>query len=72
IWWLNRRLPGRFEWGGTLLRTCGGTLAAGLLMTLLMRAAMVPQAVLAVLAACIGGLAALPFIWREMRLLIRL
>jgi putative peptidoglycan lipid II flippase len=72
ILWLNRRLPGQFRWGGTLLRTAGGTAAAGLLMALLMNLIPAPQVVLAVSAAALGGLAALPFIWKEMRLLVRL
>ncbi|HEY3343938.1 MAG TPA: murein biosynthesis integral membrane protein MurJ [Anaerolineaceae bacterium] len=69
---LGRRLPGKFHWGSTLLRTALGAAAAGLLMAVVMNVLPIPPVFLAVFAAALGGLAALPFIWREMRLLVRL
>ncbi len=72
IAWLDRRLPGRFQWRSTLLRTLIATAVAGLLMVVLLNVVPAPEVVLAVGAAAFGALAALPFIWKEMRLLIRL
>ncbi len=72
ILWLDRRLPGRFRWGGTLLRTLSGTLAAGLLSAAAMKSLPIQPVVLAIFAASLGGIVALPFVWSEVRLLVRL
>ncbi len=70
--WLGRRLKAPIALGSTLLRTLCGTALAGLLAYLLARLLPASELLLAFSALALGGLAALPFIWKEMRLLLRL
>jgi putative peptidoglycan lipid II flippase len=68
---LNRRFPGVLQFGGTLLRvtlaSTGGAALAYFLMGLPL-----PAVPLALGAMGVGGLVVLPFIWPEIKLLIRL
>ncbi len=74
IWLLNRRLPGLIRLEGTLLRTVAvsalGALIAFLLLTFV--PSPLPDLVNGVLAVGVGGLVILPFIWPEVKLMLRL
>jgi putative peptidoglycan lipid II flippase len=78
LWLLNRRLPGLTQVGGTLVRAAlvgaGSGVFAYLLLGVLplgtLSLVVSTLASLAVLA--LGGLIALPFIWPEVRLLVKL
>lgn len=71
---LNRRMPQPVRVGGTLVRAVLGAAAGGLVVLLVNSglAGRVPLIILGVAALGLGGLVALPFIWKEIRLLIRL
>jgi len=68
---LWRRFPGLLSMGPTLLRACAGAALSGLLVYggLLLP---LPQLAGVGLALAAGGLAALPFMWPEIKLLMRL
>jgi putative peptidoglycan lipid II flippase len=68
---LNRRVPGLLRVGETLRRVAPVSVGGALVVYLLMRLpfASLP---LAVMALGIGGLAVLPFIWPEVKLLVKL
>jgi putative peptidoglycan lipid II flippase len=69
---LNRRFPGLLQLGTTGLRAVGSALAAAAVVLIVLRflpLSSVPATLAALMA---GGLAALPFIWREVRLLFNL
>ena len=68
----DKRFPGLLEMRGTFLRTLAGSTAAALVTGAILwflPSAGVPGTVMALGA---GGAAALPFIWRELRLLMNL
>lgn len=70
--WLNRLLPARVQLGSSLLRglaaaAVGGGVAYGLAFWL-----PVPGPLASLLALPLGAAAALPFIWKEIRLLLHL
>jgi putative peptidoglycan lipid II flippase len=72
LWYLlNRRYPGVIRVGPTLLRAVLGSAAAALVVLLVTQ---LPFSNLLVIfgALLLGALAALPFIWQEVKLLIRL
>ncbi len=68
---LNRRVPGLLRVGGTILRVGLASAAGALLVFALMRLP-VPAFFLALAALGAGGLFILPFIWPEVKILIRL
>ena len=72
LWYLLKRcFPGRLAVGGTLRRALAGSAVAALLALGAMQLPL-PGIPLALGAAGIGALGALPFIWPEMKLLLRL
>ena len=72
ILWLDRRVPGKFRLGSTVLRAVAGSAAAGGIAWLAMNSLAVPAVLLAAAGLGLGALVMLPFVWKEMRLLIRL
>lgn len=72
LWLLNRRHPGVLNLGSTLLRSLGGALAGGSLTYLGLVYLPLPELASTALALAAGGLACLPFILPELRLLLRL
>lgn len=68
---LNRRVPGLIRVDGTLARVVLVSLGGAALVFALMRLPL-PALPLAVGALIVGGLSVLPFIWPEVRLLIKL
>jgi putative peptidoglycan lipid II flippase len=69
---LNRRVAGVLNIGGTLLRAVLGAAAGALVATLVYNFLPLPAILLALGALAAGGLVALPFIWPELKLLIKL
>ena len=81
LWFLlNRRFPGLLELGGTLLRAGLASLLGGLMVFGIMRfwsasnpsSSLLLTTIVALVSIGLGGLVALPFVWREVRLLVRL
>ena len=68
---ISRRYPSLLSVGGTLWRSLLGAALAGLLAYLLLGLSFSPLP-LALFALAAGGLLALPFMWPEIKLLIRL
>jgi putative peptidoglycan lipid II flippase len=68
---LNRRFPGVLQVGGTLARAALVSLGGGLLVFALLQLPL-PALVASLAALAAGGLLALPFIWPEVKLLIKL
>jgi putative peptidoglycan lipid II flippase len=72
LWLLNRRYAGVLSMGGTLLRALlaagVGALAAWGIMAFLP----LPLLIRTLLGLVVGGLLVLPFIWREVKVLVRL
>jgi putative peptidoglycan lipid II flippase len=68
---ISRRYPSLLSVGGTLWRSLLGAALAGLLVYLLLGLSFSPLP-LALFALAAGGLLALPFMWPEIKLLIRL
>ena len=72
LWYLlQRRYPGVTKVGRTLIRALIATAAAALVVLLLMQLPF-SSIVVSIGALLLGGLAALPFIWPEVKLLLRL
>ncbi len=71
LYLLNRRFGGLLNVGRTLLRVISSTAAAGLLVYLLLQLPF-PQLPLAVFSLAAGGAIVLPFIWPELKALIKL
>jgi len=69
---LGRKYPGLLKLGDTLLRAVPAALLAGLLAFGLMKILPLPELPSALAAMLVGGAAALPLVWREVRLLMRL
>lgn len=69
---LNRRFPGVLGVGNTLLRSCLAAAAGALIVYLLMRILPLPALPLSLGALVIGGLAGLPLIWPEVKMLVKL
>jgi putative peptidoglycan lipid II flippase len=72
LYLLNRRYSGILSIRDTIIRVGLAGLAGGLVALGVMRVSVIPAVVTAVGALGLGGLATLPFIWPEMRLLARL
>ncbi len=58
--------------GNTLLRSCLAAAAGALIVYLLMRILPLPALPLSLGALVIGGLAGLPLIWPEVKMLVKL
>jgi branched-subunit amino acid transport protein AzlD len=73
LWWLHhRRMPGVLRVGGTLRRALPAAILGGLVVYGLLRLPLpVPGLVLGLGALAAGGMVALPFVWKEIRLLAR-
>lgn len=71
LYLLNRRLPGLLRIGETVPRVLLATFGSALLVYLLMRSPL-PALPLAIGGLAIGAIAVMPFIWPEVKLLIRL
>jgi putative peptidoglycan lipid II flippase len=72
LWYLHsRRFPGVMQVGSTLLRTLLGSAAAGLAVFFIMQLP-ISGVLLALGSLALGSLIALPFIWPEVKVLIRL
>ena len=72
LYLLNRRLPGILRLGGTLLRVGLASAGVGLLVYALITFVPLPELAAAVGALGLGALALLPFIWPEIKLLVKL
>jgi hypothetical protein len=74
LWYLtSRRFPGVLAVGSTLLRAvAGGLLGALVVYGLLQLPLPLPGVVHGALALGVGGLVAIPFIWAEIKLLVKL
>ena len=73
LWFLlGRRFPGILKSGGTLLRVLSGAVLGSLLAYFVFNLTILPSLLLALLAMGLGALVVLPFIWPELKLLIRL
>jgi putative peptidoglycan lipid II flippase len=68
---LNRRFHGLLNVSSTLLRVIPGSMIAAALAYGLLQLPL-PALPLAILAMAVGGLVALPFIWPELKMLIKL
>ena len=68
---LNRHLPGRLDFSSTPIRVILAAVSGGA-VTYAVLVFAGERALMAILAMVAGALAALPFIWREFRLLLRL
>ena len=72
LWYLHsRRFPGVLSSGSTLLRVLVGAAIAGLVVFFLMQLP-ISGILLAVGSLVLGGLIVLPFIWPEVKVLVRL
>jgi putative peptidoglycan lipid II flippase len=72
LYMLNRRVKGILRLGKTLVRVGLASLGVGVLVYAMITYIALPALVLAVGALSLGGLAVLPFIWPEIKLLIKL
>jgi putative peptidoglycan lipid II flippase len=69
---LNRIYPGVLQVSKTLVRAILGALVGGGLAYLILRLLPLPLLPLSLVALAAGGLAVLPFIWTEVKLLVKL
>ncbi|HEX8991904.1 MAG TPA: murein biosynthesis integral membrane protein MurJ [Anaerolineales bacterium] len=69
---LNRRFPGLLDLGGTGLRAAGSALAAAIVTLGIVAFLPVSSLPKTLIAAAAGGLAAIPLVWKEVRLLLNL
>lgn len=78
FWFLSRRVPGIFRVGSTALRVAGGALLGGLAVWAMLTFlpldswSLMVSTVAAMGALAGGGLLSLPFIWPEVRALVKL
>jgi putative peptidoglycan lipid II flippase len=73
LYLLNRKFPGLLRLGNTLARVTLACVAAALLVYLILSIALpIPALFIAIVALALGGLAVLPFIWPELKLLVKL
>jgi putative peptidoglycan lipid II flippase len=72
VWLLNRRFPGLLRVGSTFARASAAAGVSALCALLLLNFLPLPVLPLSLLALIAGGLAALPFVWQEARLLFNL
>ncbi len=69
---LNRRFPGLLKIGSTAPRALVGGITAGAITFILMKLLPLPSLPATVIALFAGGLGAIPFIWSEIKLLLKL
>ena len=69
---LRRRAPGILQVGGTLLRAVIGSLLGGAAAYLALVFLPLPRLPLSIAALLLGGVIILPFIWKEIKMLVRL
>lgn len=69
---LNRRFPGLLQMHGTAWRAVLSALAAGVVLSAILAFLPVSNVPKALLGLAVAGLAAIPLIWREVRLLFNL
>lgn len=69
---LNRKYPGLLHMGGTLVRAPLGAAAGGLATWAVSILLPLPEAFAALAGLAVGLVVALPFIWTEIRMLVRL
>jgi putative peptidoglycan lipid II flippase len=69
---LNRKFPGLLEMRDTALRALAGAITAGLAVTTFLHYVAPAGLLMTLVSLVIGGLIALPFIWREIRMLMHL
>ncbi|HEY5983006.1 MAG TPA: lipid II flippase MurJ [Anaerolineales bacterium] len=69
---LNRRFPGLMDMGGTALRAVGGAIAAALIAAAALSYVPLSSPVAAGIALLAGAVIAVPFVWRELQLLLHL
>lgn len=71
---LNKRLPQKLALGGTLLRAILAGLTGGVLIYLVTGVIPIPlpDLLLALIGMALGGMAAVPIVWKEIRLLVKL
>ena len=73
LYLLNRKFPGLLRLGRTLARIALACVAGTLLVYLILSLPLpLPSILQAVSALAIGGLVVLPFIWPELKLLVKL
>jgi putative peptidoglycan lipid II flippase len=72
LWLLDRRLPGQYHFVIPALRAGGSALIGAGVVYLILRFSPISPLLTALAAICLGGLAAMPLVWKEMRVLIRL
>jgi putative peptidoglycan lipid II flippase len=72
LWLLNRRYAGVMDVRGTLLRVLLGAGLGGLFTWVLMTFLPLPLLIRTLAALMAGGLLVLPFIWKEVKVLVRL
>jgi putative peptidoglycan lipid II flippase len=73
LYLLNRKFSGLLQLRSTLIRVALASLAAALLVYLILSLPLpIPSLILAFGALVLGGLAVLPFIWPEIKLLLKL
>lgn len=72
LWILNRRYPGALRVGGTLRRAVLGAAGGALLAYILLLALPLPPLFATAIALLSGALFALPWIWAEVKMLVRL
>lgn len=70
--WLNKRLPERVHAGSSLLRGLTAALAGGAASYLLSSHLAGPAYLASLAGLVLGGVLALPFIWKDLRLLLNL
>jgi hypothetical protein len=68
----NRKFPGLLNMDGTLVRAMLAAIAAGLVACAGMRFLPLSALFSALVALAAGAAAALPFVWKEIRLLLKL
>jgi putative peptidoglycan lipid II flippase len=73
LYLLNRKFPGLLQFGSTLTRVVLACVVAALLVYLILSLPLpIPALIVAIVALAFGGLVVLPFIWPEVKLLVRL
>jgi putative peptidoglycan lipid II flippase len=73
LYLLNRKFPGLSRLGSTLPRVALACVAAALLVYFILSMSLpLPAFISAVIALAIGGLAVLPFVWPELKLMMKL
>ena len=73
LYLLNRKFPGLLQFGSTLTRVVMASVVAALLVYLILSLPLpIPALIVAIVALAFGGLVVLPFIWPEVKLLVRL